>query len=64
MGVLEVRCESGGNEPAGKYTFSMENRNENNKLCTGFSVHTKTMTAVKRVELGNDRLSYRVLKGL
>jgi hypothetical protein len=36
VGVQEVRWEGGGIEPAGEYTFSYGNGDENHELGTGF----------------------------
>jgi hypothetical protein len=50
LGVQEVRWEGGGTEPAGEYTLSYGKGNENHELGTGFFVHKRIISAVKRVE--------------
>jgi exonuclease III len=63
VGVQEVRWEGGATEPAGKYTFFYGKVNENHELSTGFFVHKRITSAVKRVESISDRRSYIILRG-
>ncbi|PNF42503.1 hypothetical protein B7P43_G08245, partial [Cryptotermes secundus] len=56
----QVRWDRGGIEPAGEYTFFYGNRNEIHELGTGFFVHKRIISAVKRVEFISDRISYTV----
>jgi hypothetical protein len=65
VGVQEVRWEGGGTEPAGEYIFFYGNENEIHELGTGFFVHQRIISAVKKVEFVSDRMSYiiGVLRG-
>ncbi|PNF34140.1 hypothetical protein B7P43_G01150 [Cryptotermes secundus] len=62
-GVQEVRWDGGGTDPPGEYTFFYGQRNENDELGTGYFVHKRIVSAVKRVEFVSDRISYIILKG-
>ena len=58
MGVQEVRWEKEGTEKAEDYSFLYGKGNENHRLGTGFFVHHRIVSAVRRVEFVSDRVSY------
>jgi hypothetical protein len=63
VGVHEIRWEKGGTVRAGDYTFLNDKGKENRQLGTGFFVHQRIISAIKRVEFASDRMSYIVLRG-
>ncbi len=63
VGEQEVRWEKGDTVRAGDYNFFYGNVGENHQLGTGFFVHQRIASAVKRVEFVSDRMSYIVLRG-
>jgi exonuclease III len=63
VGVQEVRRGGGASEPAGEYTFFYGKEKEKNEVGTGFFVHKRIISAVKRVEFISDRMSYIILRG-
>jgi hypothetical protein len=63
MEVEEVRWDRGGTAPASEYVFFYGKGNDNHKLRKDFFVHTRFISAGKRVEFVSDRMSHVILIG-
>jgi hypothetical protein len=59
----QVRWEEGGSERAEDYTFFYGQGSGDHQLETGFFVHKRILSAVRREEFISDRLSYIKLRG-
>jgi hypothetical protein len=61
--IREVRWHKEGTVRAGEYTFFYGNGQESHQVGTGFFVHQRMVSAIKRVEFVSGRKSYIVLRG-
>jgi hypothetical protein len=58
VGVQEVRWDKGETVRARDYNYFCGKGNENHQLETGYFVHHRIVSAVKRVGYVSDRVSY------
>ena len=63
MGVQEVSWDNGRTVGAGDFNFSTKKENKIVNWKQDILVHHRIVSAVKRVEFVNDRVSFSVLKG-
>jgi len=63
VGVQEISVEKADTVREGDYIFFYGQGNENHQFVTGFLVHHRILSAVKRVEFVRDRVSYIGLRG-
>jgi len=63
VGVQEVRWDKRGWARNGDYNFFCGIRKENHQFGTGFFVHHRIVSAVKRKEAVSDRVSCTVVRG-
>jgi hypothetical protein len=64
VGVQEVRWDRGGTELTGNFMFVYGIENENHELGTGFFVHKRIISALKRVLFVSDDITHNTKKSL
>jgi hypothetical protein len=64
VGVQGVRWDGGGTERAGEYKFFYGKGNENHESGTGFFMHKRIISAVKKVEFVRYRMSLNTKRSL
>jgi hypothetical protein len=62
VAVKDVRWEKGGTEWTEDYTFFYGQGNGDHQIGTGFFVHKRILSAVRRVEFISDRMTYIKLR--
>jgi hypothetical protein len=63
VSAQDVKWENGGTERPQDYTFFSGDGNGDHELGTGFFVHKRILSAVRRAEFISDRMSYIILRG-
>jgi exonuclease III len=63
VGIQEIRWEKGGTEQAEDYTFFYGQGNGDHRLGTGFFMHKRIVSAVRKVEFISDKMSDIILGG-